>query len=76
MQPNDSEQYSTPQDQPKGSDKAPRQPGDEREKDIRKGATNEDQRETLKPSEDADKAPNEIGAPPASNADGGNKGNQ
>ena len=60
----DGDQYSTPQDKPKQHSGDPQLPGDERERNIRSGASEEDQLEKLQPDNEEDKAPNKLGNPP------------
>lgn len=72
MEPKDNEQYSTPQDEPKHTQPEPQLPGDEEEKNIKSGAKNTDQLDKLQP-EESEKAKNEIGAPPFTQADKGDK---
>ena len=71
METKDNEQYSAPQNKPKPQSAEPQLPGDEREQAIRSGAEQEDQLEKLKPGDEDDKAPNELGSPPRTQVDKG-----
>jgi hypothetical protein len=71
MENRDNEQYNNPKGEPNRNTPDPQKPGDEREKDIRGGAENEDQLEKLQPDSEEDKAKNEIGSPPNSQVDKG-----
>lgn len=71
MEIRDNEQHSAPQDKPKPSQGEPQLPGDERERNIRSGAEEEDQLEKLQPDGQEDKAPNKIGNPPTTHVNKG-----
>ncbi|HEY0054898.1 MAG TPA: hypothetical protein VGB63_06040 [Pedobacter sp.] len=71
METKDNEQYSTPQNTPKPTKPEPRLADDEKEKNIRSGASEVDQLEKLQPKEGDDKAPGELGSAPNSTVNSG-----
>ena len=73
METKDNEQYSAPQNKPKPGKSGPQMPGDEREESIRSGANQEDQLAKLQPDTEDDKAPNNLGNPPDSQVDNGDR---
>ncbi|WP_256009067.1 hypothetical protein [Desertivirga xinjiangensis] len=70
MIPQDADQYSNPDNTPKGNSSEPRLPGEENE-NINEGAKQEDQIDKLQPDDEADKAPNKLGSPPSQDIDYG-----
>lgn len=64
MNTQDGNQWNKPESKPKGQGSKPKLPGRADETDIRKGAQQEDQLESLKPLNEEDKAPNQVGSPP------------
>ncbi|WP_207428867.1 hypothetical protein [Pedobacter sp. SYSU D00535] len=70
MTPKDSEQYSIPDNEPRGKSSDPKPVGSEQE-NIRAGAEDESQLEKLEPKEGDAKAPNEVGSPPAGHVEKG-----
>ncbi|MFD2163627.1 hypothetical protein ACFSJU_14550 [Paradesertivirga mongoliensis] len=63
MKTTDNEQYSTPKNKSKRKN-APRQPGSDREEEIRQGATEADQLIKQKPEKEDIKTPRQLGKAP------------
>ncbi|WP_207420471.1 hypothetical protein [Desertivirga brevis] len=72
MKKQDGEQYNIPGQPDKGKPD-PHLPTDDEKNAIRSGAKNEDQLEQLKPQGGDDKAAGEVGSPPVTRTDQGDK---
>lgn len=70
MKTQDGNQWNAPENKPKGKGSEAKLPGEEKN-DIRSGAQQQDQLDKLKPEKEEDRAPNEIGSPPAKHIDKG-----
>lgn len=64
METQDGNQWNKPETSPKGPHKAPHLPDGEEKDSVRKGAQESDQLDKLKPADEDEKAPGEIGSPP------------